>query len=567
MRYQRNVPWAALLFGLFAHSQEPCRTADPGPACIQVKTKEAHLSIGESNNAAIPSRESSSVPPAQAGRSKLQAPVPLLGAAQRSSLSAGEYAAKVKGAASLLPAPAPGVASPPLPAISDKSATTGENRIAESGRENESTTARLPSKLAPARSALKSDNRVPDIVRGIVNTSDLAPNPVAEPSATREVVASKLPSPKSVLPGELVVYWKDSSHALIGRQILEREFHIKPFSQTSLDHLGGVLATIKLPNQREAHRIRTILLARFPDWQIDFNARYRPMGNSERSEFRPNRAYFSERIDLPINSESLSRVRIGIVDSGITLNAALNEANVSSRNFLGVTDRPADPEHGTAIVTLIAGNHASTHFIGAGAGARLFVASSMQSKGGEISTNTAMLVRSLDWLASENVQIINLSLGGPGDSVMAEAIAKLVRKNIVVVAAAGNSGPDSPPSYPAAYQGVIAVTASDAMDRVYPAANQGTYVGITAPGVDIWIPDAQGGHYVTGTSFSAAIVTGAIAMILAKAPNIESESVISQLCQNAKDLGAEGRDSVYGCGLIQVAKTIASVAQTRKLSR
>ncbi|MEP7156779.1 MAG: S8 family serine peptidase [Betaproteobacteria bacterium] len=378
--------------------------------------------------------------------------------------------------------------------------------------------------------------------------------------ATAPMPHTKAFAPVAIERGELVVYWKEIALASYGRMLLEREFGIKPAAQSALKLLGGTLATYKLKSQAEANRLRTILLARFPDWQVDFNARYHSLAAPAAADTKSARTYFPQKIDLPPGLRLPSEVRIGMVDSAVLPTAALTGARVNARDFLGAPDRPADPGHGTAIATLIAGSLAVQHFAGPGAGAKLYVASIMQEKGGETSTNTAALVRSLDWLASEDVRIINLSLGGPGDEIMAGAIARLLRRNIVIVAAAGNSGPDAAPTYPAAYPGVLAVTASDALDRIFPGANQGRYIGITAPGVDIWVPDAQGGRYVTGTSFSAAIVAGVVALMVARAPHMDAKSVISQLCENARDLGLEGRDPVYGCGLVQVARTLASVA-------
>jgi subtilisin family serine protease len=177
----------------------------------------------------------------------------------------------------------------------------------------------------------------------------------------------------------------------------------------------------------------------------------------------------------------------------------------------------------------------------------------------EGSTNTAMLLRGLDWLVGEKVRIINLSLGGPGDDLMASVFEKLRKRGLIVVAAAGNGGPAAQPSYPAAYRGVIAVTAVDALDRPYADANHGSYIALAAPGVDVWIPDKENGHYVTGTSFSAAVVSSAIGLMLSYRADLSPELVREHLCRSARDLGAAGHDPVYGCGLLQIGRALAGL--------
>jgi subtilisin family serine protease len=59
---------------------------------------------------------------------------------------------------------------------------------------------------------------------------------------------------------------------------------------------------------------------------------------------------------------------------------------------------------------------------------------------------------------------------------------------MVLIAAAGNAGPNSPPEFPGAYPSVIAVTATDSRDVLYPGANRGNYIAVAAPGVDVLVP-------------------------------------------------------------------------------
>jgi minor extracellular protease Epr len=178
---------------------------------------------------------------------------------------------------------------------------------------------------------------------------------------------------------------------------------------------------------------------------------------------------------------------------------------------------------------------------------------------GESRSNNEKLLRGLDWLVGNHVQVINLSLGGPSNDLMASVFAKLYSKGVIIVASAGNGGPNAAPSYPAAYRGVLAVTAVDALDQSYRDANNGPYIAIAAPGVDVWTPDAASGHYVSGTSFSAAVVTGAIGLMLSYRPKLTTDRVRANLCRHARDLGTPGIDPVYGCGLMQISRTLTAL--------
>lgn len=161
------------------------------------------------------------------------------------------------------------------------------------------------------------------------------------------------------------------------------------------------------------------------------------------------------------------------------------------------------------------------------------------------------LVKALDYLEGRDVAIINMSLTGPANSVLERAIKRLSEKGVVLVAAAGNDGPKAKPVYPAAYPEVVAVTAVDRQKRPYRRAVRGPHIDLAAPGVDVWIAaSVQGTRPRTGTSFAAPFVTAAIALARKSEPEARMEDVLSRLATAAEDLGAPGRDDVFGWGLL-----------------
>jgi len=121
-------------------------------------------------------------------------------------------------------------------------------------------------------------------------------------------------------------------------------------------------------------------------------------------------------------------------------------------------------------------------------------------------------------------------------------------KGVILVASAGNGGPKSLPQFPAADQNVIAVTATDKDDKLFPGATRGRHIAISAPGVDISVP-APGGFYQmsTGTSIASAHISGVIALLLERNPDLTPDEIKAILTDSAKWLGPRNE---FGAGLV-----------------
>jgi subtilisin family serine protease len=131
------------------------------------------------------------------------------------------------------------------------------------------------------------------------------------------------------------------------------------------------------------------------------------------------------------------------------------------------------------------------------------------------------------------------------------AVGGAYDKGIVLVAAAGNAGPKSPPLYPGADPNVIAVTATDADDKLFTGANRGKYISVSAPGVDILVPAPEGDYQITtGTSVAAAEVSGIVALLLERNPKLTPADIRRILTLSAKRLSPGDRDDNFGSGLI-----------------
>jgi len=169
-----------------------------------------------------------------------------------------------------------------------------------------------------------------------------------------------------------------------------------------------------------------------------------------------------------------------------------------------------------------------------------------------------------DWVANaiihatdQGADIISMSLGGYGHSeLIYEAVRYAYSNNVLLVAAAGNDGTDMP-FYPAAYEEVIAVTATDSNDQRPWWSNYGEYdVEIAAPGVDILSTVPWGYATKSGTSMATPHVSGVAALVLSVNPNATTYRVRYWLRLTADDLGDSGYDIYYGYGRVNARKAV-----------
>src|SRR5439155_11718395 len=134
-------------------------------------------------------------------------------------------------------------------------------------------------------------------------------------------------------------------------------------------------------------------------------------------------------------------------------------------------------------------------------------------------------------------------------------------RGILMVAAAGNAGAKSPPLYPAANPNVIAVSGTDAQEKLFTASNRGNHIAIAAPGVDIFLPAPDEKYQITsGTSFSAAYVSGLAALLLERNPALKPDEVRAILMKTARDLGDPGRANRFGPARPNPYATVPSLA-------
>ena len=211
--------------------------------------------------------------------------------------------------------------------------------------------------------------------------------------------------------------------------------------------------------------------------------------------------------------------------------------------------------HGTGMAGAIA---AHSKLVGVAPKVKLLAVRAFSGTADGAQGTTFNILKGLDWAASKNARIVNMSFAGPPDPMFRDMLAKAYARGIVLIAAVGNAGPRSPPLYPAADPDVIGVTATDADDKLLPLANRGPHVAMAAPGVQVLEPAPDAGYQVTtGTSVAAAHASGVAALLLARNPKLTPDQVRRDMIRSARAIPGNRRD--VGAGVIDALGAVTSV--------
>ena len=239
-------------------------------------------------------------------------------------------------------------------------------------------------------------------------------------------------------------------------------------------------------------------------------------------------------------------VRVGLIDGGVDTEHSVFATR--RPELSGCAGKPVASEHGTAVASLFVGRAAEFH--GAAPGAQLIavdVYCEAAAPGGRVRD----IVVGLADLMAAHVRVINMSVVGPDNAVLAAVVRKVIAQSIVIVAASGNDGPNAAPLYPAAYPGVVAVTAVDAHQKVLMEASGGEHVRFAAPGADMLAATLSGKYAaVRGTSYASPLVAGLIARLLAREDSVGVEQAVQQLAATAAPPGNDRRQRRRTFGLV-----------------
>ncbi|MEU3355512.1 type VII secretion-associated serine protease mycosin [Streptomyces sp. NPDC037389] len=269
-------------------------------------------------------------------------------------------------------------------------------------------------------------------------------------------------------------------------------------------------------------------------------------------------------------------ITVAVLDTGVDDgHPDLRGRVLPGKDLIGFGAGPGDrawARHGTAMAGIIAGRgHGGDDADGITGVApearilpvRVILEDSDPARAKARGARGSALADGIRWAADHGADVINLSLGDDSDTAHPEpredaAVQYALGKGAVVVASAGNGGEHGDHvSYPAAYPGVIAVTAVDRYGGRASFSTRRWYATVSAPGVDVVIADPDRRYYEGwGTSAASAFVSGAVALLRAARPGLSPARVRELLTETARDRPEGGRDDEVGAGMVDPAAAI-----------
>ena len=283
----------------------------------------------------------------------------------------------------------------------------------------------------------------------------------------------------------------------------------------------------------------------------------------------------------PVHNQNINGtgVKIAVLDTGIDYNHIdLKDNYKGGYNFVYNNADPKDDNtgpygssHGTHVSGIIGAENNGIGVIGVAPNASLYAVKVLAADG---SGTTGWIISGIQWAVDNKMNIVSMSFGSPFfDQALKDAVDAAYNSGILLVAAGGNTG-GGPVLYPAAYDSVIAVAATDALDQKAIFSPDDSKIELAAPGVNInstcavSLYQCAGGYRIlSGTSQAAPHVTGVAALIYStNFPDVNSDGAKNNkdvrliLDNTAKDLGTAGRDSIYGYGIVDASKATLGIS-------
>jgi hypothetical protein len=318
-------------------------------------------------------------------------------------------------------------------------------------------------------------------------------------------------------------------------------------AQNGLPALGYVLVTYSLPPGVSLDAALAALQTQFPTAVFAPNNLYNLAAGAGGDPAR----LISWKAQSPSCGTGIS---VGVIDTLVdTKVATLKGRDVKARSF--VADPRPPTNHGTQVSSILVGASSNGSVPGLMPHGRVVAAGVFEhNASGAVQANTVAISTGMDWVIGEQVNVVNMSFAGPINMALLAVVQRIASKNVLLVAAAGNDGPLSPPLYPAAFPKVIAVSALDYDRNPYPYNVQGKHIAFAAPGVNLPLPVAEAGgriDLISGTSFAAPYVSGVVALWKSSQPQGGYAEAVDQLAARAIRLRPVEPDTLFGHGLIQ----------------
>lgn len=259
-------------------------------------------------------------------------------------------------------------------------------------------------------------------------------------------------------------------------------------------------------------------------------------------------------------------IKVGILDTGIDYNHEDLKGNYrGGYNFVGNNNNPMDDNgHGSHVAGIVGAEDNDIGVVGVAPQAYLY---SVKVLAFDSTGSTSDIVSGLEWSVDNSMQVINMSLGSEDDSIsVGRAIYNTYNAGVLIIAAAGNSGnvagSGDNVDYPAKYDSVVSVGATDIKDNRARFSSTGSSLELSAPGDNI-LSTLNWNKYgvLSGTSMACPHVTGVAALIMSAESGITNSRVRIRMQATAQNMhsgngGFKAKDW-YGYGIVDAVRSVS----------
>ena len=330
---------------------------------------------------------------------------------------------------------------------------------------------------------------------------------------------------------------------------------------------GGAFAVVKATDLAKVRKaVQGLPGLRFVEDNATFSATVTPNDAQYASQYGPPMMGFPAAWGQA--GYGSSSVTVAVIDSGIrrTHQDFQSTRILQGRDYVNGDMDPADDcGHGTHTAGTVGATTNNALGVAGMSQATILPIKVLDAPDvlGRCSGSANWIADAIRLAADSGAKVISMSIGGPDSTVERDAVQYAYSKGVYIVAAAGNGGSDNGVDYPGAYAESIAVAALESNKARASYSDGGPQVDVAAPGSNVlsttYTNDSSYGN-MSGTSMATPHVAGALALALSCAPAGTTRTTITNALYNtAEDLGAAGRDDIFGYGLARVDRLVANV--------
>lgn len=351
------------------------------------------------------------------------------------------------------------------------------------------------------------------------------------------------------LPGRLRSDWPTISRAL------QTQYQLRPVGEFPLTSIDVQCLVFQVPSEQPIESVIAKLKA---DPRVELVQRNQSFEGLQmaNSEAYATLAYGAKLIKAD-RAHALSTgqgVSVAVIDTGADIDHPALRGRIAATATFVEGGEPSfrTDRHGTAIAGIIAAQAENAKIIGIAPDARLSILKACwyaNATDAKARCSSWTLAKAVDYALNHQIQVLNLSLGGPTDMLLERLLATAEQRRVVVVVATLENPDD--PGFPASLQSVIPAVAADVKSRVAPLRWRGIPFVVAAPGIDIVAPAPQTSYnLLSGSSLAAAHVTGVVALLLQQAPQATPEQIRLTLRTSAKPVVGSHSDAKPVVGMI-----------------